>query len=105
MRIAEVPARVSCYATQAENRLTKLLIKPFSSRNFRLFAILAITFSGTKLLLAQQATALMTGSVKDASGAVVVGAKVTLKNASTNVARTQITGSRASTNTFGGALR
>src|SRR5579863_3232230 len=41
---------------------------------------------------AQQATALLTGTVKDASGAVVVGAKVTLKNANTNAARTQNTG-------------
>jgi hypothetical protein len=42
--------------------------------------------------VAQQATALLTGSVKDASGAVVVGAKVTLKNANTNIARTGTTG-------------
>jgi len=37
---------------------------------------------------AQQATALLTGTVKDATGAVVVGAKVTLKNSQTNVGRT-----------------
>ncbi len=38
--------------------------------------------------LAQQATAVLVGSVTDASGAVVVGAKVTLKNSQTNVERT-----------------
>jgi len=36
---------------------------------------------------AQQATAQLTGTVRDVSGAVVVGAKVTLKNIETNVAR------------------
>jgi hypothetical protein len=40
---------------------------------------------------AQQATALITGTVKDPSGAVVTGAKVTLKNSNTNVARTTTT--------------
>ena len=39
-------------------------------------------------LQAQQATAVITGTVKDASGAVVVGAKVTLRNSQTNVSRT-----------------
>lgn len=37
---------------------------------------------------AQQATAQLTGSVKDPTGAVLVGAKVTLKNSDTNIART-----------------
>jgi len=41
---------------------------------------------------AQQATALITGTVKDQSGAVVVGAKVTLTNSGTNVSRTTKTG-------------
>jgi outer membrane receptor protein involved in Fe transport len=36
---------------------------------------------------AQQATALLTGTVKDSSGAVIQGAKVTLKNSDTNVIR------------------
>jgi len=39
-------------------------------------------------LLAQQATASVNGTVKDPSGAVVPGAKVTLRNLATNVART-----------------
>jgi len=68
-----------------------LPINPFSFRAFSLGVILLTVLLGGKFLLAQQATALMTGSVKDASDAVVVGAKVTLKNSSTNVARTQIT--------------
>jgi hypothetical protein len=38
--------------------------------------------------VAQQATALVTGSVKDPSGAMVVNATVTLKNSRTNVSRT-----------------
>ncbi len=37
---------------------------------------------------AQQATALLTGTIKDSSGAVIPGAKVTLKNSNTNIART-----------------
>jgi hypothetical protein len=42
-------------------------------------------------LLAQQASALLAGTVKDASGAMIVGAKVTLKNSQTNVTRSTIT--------------
>jgi Carboxypeptidase regulatory-like domain len=41
---------------------------------------------------AQQATAQLTGSVKDASGAVIVGAKVTLRNPDTNFSRDTISG-------------
>jgi outer membrane receptor protein involved in Fe transport len=37
---------------------------------------------------AQQATALLTGTIKDATGAVIPAAKVTLKNSDTNVGRT-----------------
>lgn len=40
----------------------------------------------------QQATALITGTVKDQSGAVVIGAKVTLTNSGTNVSRATRTG-------------
>ena len=50
-----------------------------------------MAFLSGKLLVAQQATALLTGSVKDESGAVIVGAKVTLRNSQTNVGRTKIT--------------
>ena len=54
--------------------------------------ILAVSFSSGTFMVAQQATALLTGTIKDASGAVVVGAKVTLKNAATNSERTAISG-------------
>lgn len=50
---------------------------------------LAILSTGQAL--AQQATAQLTGTVKDVSGAILVGAKVTLRNTSTNVAKTTIT--------------
>ena len=40
---------------------------------------------------AQQASALITGTVKDPSGAVVAGAKVTLRNSNTNIARSVTT--------------
>jgi len=56
-----------------------------------LLALGAAVLGGDRAV-AQQATALLTGSVKDATGAVVVGAKVTLKNANTNIAHTQTTG-------------
>src|SRR5579864_9367274 len=39
-------------------------------------------------LSAQQATASVNGTVKDQSGAIIPGAKVTLRNLSTNVSRT-----------------
>jgi hypothetical protein len=43
-------------------------------------------------LQAQQATAQMTGTIKDMSGAVILGAKVTLKNSQTNIARSTTSG-------------
>jgi hypothetical protein len=66
--------------------------KFFSAGILSLVFGLGIIISSGGPAVAQQATALLTGSVKDASGAVVVGAKVTLKNANTNSARTQTTG-------------
>ena len=58
------------------------------SRTFALvlFAFCVVVFSGRNLA-AQQATALLTGTVKDSSGAVVSDAKVTLKNSDTNITR------------------
>jgi hypothetical protein len=60
----------------------------------RLSAVLGLAFTlfSATASTAQQATALLTGTVKDASGAVVVGAKITLTNTSTNVARVQTSG-------------
>jgi outer membrane receptor protein involved in Fe transport len=51
-----------------------------------LFGLCVVMFSG-KNLAAQQATALLTGTVKDSSGAVVSDAKVTLRNSDTNITR------------------
>jgi len=65
--------------------------RSFWAAALSLCLILGITIS-THTSFAQQATALLTGTVKDASGAVVVGAKVTLKNSQTNVARTTTSG-------------
>jgi hypothetical protein len=55
-----------------------------------LFALLALLAAVQTSSYAQQATALLTGSVKDASGAIVVGAKVTLRSPQTNAARTTV---------------
>src|SRR5437667_12188883 len=56
------------------------------------FRILCLAFASVLLfggnVAAQQASALLTGTVKDSSGALVVGAKITLRNANTNVTRT-----------------
>jgi Carboxypeptidase regulatory-like domain len=46
---------------------------------------------GVNRATAQQATAQITGTVRDASHAVVIGAKVTLKNTDTNAARAMTT--------------
>jgi hypothetical protein len=56
-------------------------------RGFFLAGIVCICFFSARDGNAQQATALLTGTVKDASGAVVVGARITLKNSQTGVAR------------------
>jgi uncharacterized surface anchored protein len=61
---------------------------------FRVIALAAICvlLGGSLNLQAQQATALLTGTVKDATGAVVLGAKITLKNSETNVTRNTTSG-------------
>lgn len=51
-----------------------------------LSALCLAVISGENLA-AQQATALLTGTVRDSSGAVIQDAKVTLKNSDTNVSR------------------
>jgi outer membrane receptor protein involved in Fe transport len=53
-----------------------------------LSALCLVLFCGERSA-AQQATALLTGTIKDSTGAVVPGAKVTLKNSDTNIARTE----------------
>ena len=54
------------------------------------YLALCIAIIGSKTQ-AQQATALIAGTVKDASGAVVAGAKVTLRNSGTDIARNATT--------------
>ena len=54
--------------------------------------LLALSVLSQQRVLAQQATAVMTGTVRDASGAVVMGAKVTLTNPQTSVTRNTTTG-------------
>jgi outer membrane receptor protein involved in Fe transport len=61
----------------------------------RVFRMVAVVLSAVCLLVfcgekieAQQATALLTGTIKDSTGALVPDAKVTLKNSDTNIART-----------------
>ncbi|MGB6385801.1 MAG: carboxypeptidase regulatory-like domain-containing protein [Terriglobales bacterium] len=74
--------------------MTPLLIswrnfsRQLASRIFCVAVCLALSSAGAK---AQQATALIAGTVKDASGALVTGAKVTLKNSDTNIARSATT--------------
>ncbi len=56
-----------------------------------LCVFLSLTILGSEQAAAQQATALITGSVKDPTGAVVPGAKVTVTNSGTNVSRSTTT--------------
>jgi Carboxypeptidase regulatory-like domain len=53
--------------------------------------VLTLTIVTSQPAAAQQATALIAGTVKDPSGAVVIGAKVTLTNSNTNTARIVMT--------------
>src|SRR5271154_5643610 len=51
-----------------------------------------LTTSSTNRAFAQQATAQLSGTVKDSWGAVVAAATVSLKNSGTNITRTTVTG-------------
>ena len=53
---------------------------------------LSLTILGSEQAAAQQATALITGTVRDTTGAVVAGAKVTVTNTSTNASHNTTTG-------------
>jgi hypothetical protein len=53
--------------------------------------VLSAVFLGANQAAGQQATAQLLGTVKDSSGAVVMGAKVTLKNSGTNIVRSTTT--------------
>jgi Carboxypeptidase regulatory-like domain len=52
------------------------------------FVAILFSLGATPSVHAQQATAQLTGTVRDTSGAVVVGATITLRNSQTNIART-----------------
>jgi len=65
--------------------------RAISVHSLAFILVLVAAFSGQQVL-AQQATAVITGTVKDASGAIVVGAKITLKNSQTNVTRSTSSG-------------
>ncbi|MGP0099007.1 MAG: carboxypeptidase regulatory-like domain-containing protein [Terriglobales bacterium] len=56
-----------------------------------LLVVMSVCFLGTKYAAGQQATAQIMGTVKDASGALIADAKVTLRNASTNTTRSTTT--------------
>jgi hypothetical protein len=49
--------------------------------------VFCLTFLGANRAVAQQATAQIAGTIRDATHAIVVGAKVTLRDASTNISR------------------
>jgi hypothetical protein len=53
--------------------------------------VLCLVLLGTNQAFAQQAAAQIAGTVKDTSGALVMGAKVTLTNSNTNIAHTAVT--------------
>jgi hypothetical protein len=50
--------------------------------------VLSVVFLGANQAAGQQATAQLTGTIQDVTHAMVIGAKVTLKNSDTNIART-----------------
>src|SRR6202034_628654 len=72
--------------------ITTSLPQCFSAVFCRLVFCLCIALACGEFALAQQATAVLTGAVKDASGAIVVGAKITLRDAQTNSSRNTTTG-------------
>ncbi len=49
--------------------------------------VLSLTFLGANRAVAQQATAQIAGTIRDATHAIVVGAKVTLRDSGTNISR------------------
>jgi Carboxypeptidase regulatory-like domain len=69
-----------------------------SSRNWvgELFILVVCVFLSALPLLGADVTAALSGTVKDASGAVVSGATITLTNTQTNISRTLKTGSDGS---------
>ena len=100
MNRVEPPCAVPSSRKSAIVNATSQALLVFSSQRHRIHGhsvaclVLLISFLGivgTEHAYAQQATALLIGTVKDPSGAVVSGAGVTLKNSETNVKRTTTT--------------
>ncbi len=81
-----------CPTLQSRAAFRKLPGRLSSTCTWSLILGLAMSTFSVQIVKAQQATALLTGSVKDTSGAVVLGATVTLQNTSTNTVRKQMTG-------------
>lgn len=73
----------------------------YENQNSRVAVLLL--FSGVNSLVFGQATSRVTGTVQDKSGAIVVGAKVTLTNEATNVSVSTLTTS-AGTYVFDGIV-
>src|SRR5271156_5724778 len=67
------------------------LPRPGLSLTISMVVIFILILLGSNQALGQQATAQIAGTVKDTSGALVMGAKVTLKNSSTNTTHTATT--------------
>lgn len=89
--------RPSRLETQTVSALQMSTVALMSLRRLLLGTLLSLAFASVILLsgpvvVAEQTTALLTGTVKDATGAVVVGATVTLRNALTNVTQTTTSG-------------
>jgi hypothetical protein len=93
-RISHVTRRAVCIPkfSRLNGSTGKSFIRLLSPVSASLALALVIAVLSGELALAQQATAVFAGSVKDASSAVVVGAKVSLKNSQTNVERTTTSG-------------
>jgi hypothetical protein len=96
-KIASIPDDFSSRPTaQARSilraNITTSLPQCFSAVFCRLVFCLCMALACGEFALAQQATAVLTGAVKDASGAIVVGAKITLRDAQTNSSRNTTTG-------------
>ena len=68
-------------------RLSKQAVRILVSRIARLTILILALFAITGVLSAQTATGQITGTIRDASGAVLPDVKVTVTNQGTNVTR------------------
>ena len=67
--------------------------KPSSARRLNLFSLLlsALLISASSLVVAQQVTTRINGTVKDSAGATIPGAKITVIDTATKDAKTATT--------------